>query len=248
MLLALQKPLYDICVRLHRFIIDVDLSRSSLTISDGGVLHQWQKVLRLKAQDTVILCDGKEMECEATLESIEAKHAQLKLEQAHPVTAEPTRHVTLYCSVLKRENFEWVVQKCTELGVKKIVPIIAERTVKTGLKMERLGMIAKEAAEQSGRGMIPVIAEPINFALALMQAKKNALNMFFHYSKISQPRNLRNPATFANFNIWIGPEGGWTEEDVRQAQEYGFQMCSLGMLVLRAETAAIAATFLAEHP
>ncbi len=226
-------------MRLHRFIIDSDLSHSPLTISDEGVLHQWQKVLRLKTGDKVVLCDGKGMECEATVESLESKHARLQLQQASPVEAEPKCSVTLYCSVLKRENFEWVVQKCTELGVKKIVPIITERTVKTGLKMERLRIIAKEAAEQSGRGIIPEISEPMNFFSALKEGK-NHLNIFYHTNE-AEAESLKLKAESSN--VWIGPEGGWTEKEAQLAQEHGFQMGSLGKLVLRAETAAVVAVF-----
>jgi 16S rRNA (uracil1498-N3)-methyltransferase len=165
----------------------------------------------------------------------------LKLQETHSVAGEPTRNVTLYCSVLKRENFEWVVQKCAELGVKNIVPVIAGRTVKTGLKMDRLRMIAKEAAEQSGRGVVPEICEPMNFASALLEAKKNALNIFFH-TKTGKHKDQR---TMNTIGLWIGPEGGWTEQEAKQALDLGFQMGSLGMLVLRAETAAITATFCA---
>ncbi len=224
-------------MRLHRFITDCDLAQSLVTITDAATLHQWQKVLRLKTGDRVILCDGKSMECEATIESLEAKHGRLTLENVHDVLTEPARHVTLYCSVLKRENFEWVVQKCTELGVKEIVPIIAERTVKTGLKMERLRVIAKEAAEQSGRGIIPEISEPMDFDVALKEAKKNALNIFFH----TATEKNKAQGTMNTIGLWIGPEGGWSEKEVQLAQEHDFQMSSLGKLVLRAETAAVVA-------
>ncbi len=226
-------------MRLHRFITDCDLAHSPLAITDTAILHQWQKVLRLKTGDTVILCDGKNTESEATLESLDGKHAKLRLLRVHSVEAEPDRYITLYCSVLKRENFEWVVQKCTEIGAKHIIPIIAERTVKTGLKMERLRIIAKEAAEQSGRGMVPIISEPMNFSSALYESKNNECNVIFHTSAAT---NYQLPTT-NSAGLWIGPEGGWSEGEVQQAQEHGFQMSSLGKLVLRAETAAITATF-----
>src|SRR3990167_10729631 len=167
-------------MRLHRFFITVDLTVSPVRISDPDLLHQWMKVLRLQSGDRLILCDGKGMESEATLVSLEAAHAKLQLHGAHLVAAKSLRPVTLTCSVLKRENFEWVVQKCCEVGVKAIVPIVAVRTVKTGLKMDRLRAIAKEAAEQSGRGIIPDIAEPLTFDRALTEAKKYAQNIFFH--------------------------------------------------------------------
>jgi 16S rRNA (uracil1498-N3)-methyltransferase len=241
-------------MRLHRFILDVDLRRSPLTIRDEAVLKQWTKVLRLAAGDHVILCDGKGMESEATLESITNKNAGVLLHGAHPVNAEPKRSVTLYCSILKRENFEWVVQKCTEVGVQCIVPIVTERTVKTGLKIERLRIIAKEAAEQSGRGMIPDISDHIEFDRALREANKTT-NIFFHCNTAStQPFNHSTIQPFnekieehshQTLGIWIGPEGGWTEEEVQKAEENGFKIGSLGILTLRAETAAVIGAYLA---
>lgn len=236
--------LYPFPVRLHRFIIDADLAQTFATITDTSVLHQWQKVLRLKAGDHVMLCDGKGMESEATMETLEAKHAKLRLHGAHTVTAEPSQEVTLYCSVLKRENFEWVVQKCTELGVKNIVPVIAKRTVKTGLKMERLRLIAKEAAEQSGRGMIPKISEPVDFASALVEAK-NRTNVFFQMQK---EKTESSTLKTESCNIWIGPEGGWTEEEEQEAMDQGCHIASLGKLTLRAETAAVVGCFSVLRP
>ena len=103
--------------------------------------------------------------------------------------------MTLYCAVLKRENFEWVVQKCTELGIRAIIPIVTTRTVKTGLKMDRLRIIAKEAAEQSGRGIIPVINNPLEFDRALEEAKHQQ-NIFFHtitHQQTSKPENQQTP-------------------------------------------------------
>ncbi|OGJ58613.1 hypothetical protein A2881_02460 [Candidatus Peribacteria bacterium RIFCSPHIGHO2_01_FULL_55_13] len=227
-------------MRLHRFITALDLSQSNGIISDPDLLHQWTKVLRLHTGDTVVLCDGKGMEVKGTLRSLDRKHATVQLESQHPVGAEPDRSVTLYCAVLKRENFEWVVQKCTELGIKAIIPIVTTRTVKTGLKMERLRMIAREAAEQSGRGIVPVISEPMEFDRALEEGK-NTRNLFFHTltnQQTSKPANEQTP-----LGIWVGPEGGWTEEEVMKAKDAGFAIASLGALTLRAETAAIIGCF-----
>jgi 16S rRNA (uracil1498-N3)-methyltransferase len=151
------------------------------------------------------------------------------------VDTEPARSVTLCCSILKRENFELVVQKATELGVSRIIPIIAERTVKTGLKMERLKAIAKEATEQSGRGVVPDISEPMSLtdALALPGHK-----LFFHTGTQAHPALSSDPAL-----LFIGPEGGWSDRDVAAAVSAGCQVCSLGKRTLRGETAAIVACY-----
>lgn len=228
-------------MRLHRFITTVNLSLPEIHIDDVDLLKQWTKVLRLKEKDRVILCDGKGKEAEATITEIGRSSVALQLDTPRAVTAEPDKDVTLYCAVLKRENFEWVVQKCTELGVKKIVPVITARTVKTGLKMERLRMIAKEAAEQSGRGVIPEISEPVEFAKALRNVRSHS-NFFFHTAETSQPSQPPQPSQTST-GIWIGPEGGWTDEEGTMAQDHGCTIRSLGELTLRAETAAVIASF-----
>lgn len=191
------------------------------------------------------------MEAKGTLQSLDRKHATVQLGSQYPVHAEPVRSVTLYCAVLKRENFEWVIQKCTELGVKRFVPIITARTVKTGLRMERLRVIAKEAAEQSGRGIIPTIDHPLEFDRACLSGRqaleeaKNQKNIFFHTLTNEQTRKPENQQT--PVSIWVGPEGGWTEEEVDKAKNQGFIFSSLGSLILRAETAAIIAAYVGLH-
>src|SRR6185503_3112201 len=98
------------------------------------------------------------------------------------------REVTLYCSILKKENFELVCQKATEVGAYAICSIIAERTVKTGLNRPRLEKIIKEAAEQSGRSSLPILLEPMSFPEALSSSKANDLNVLFD----KEGKNLDN--------------------------------------------------------
>ena len=105
--------------------------------------------------------------------------AELEILETIKNKNESENHVNLYCSILKKENFELAVQKAVEVGVKEIIPIITARTVKLGLNHERLNKIIKEAAEQSGRGVLPKLDEAIIFDEALKLAKENDLNLFF---------------------------------------------------------------------
>jgi 16S rRNA (uracil1498-N3)-methyltransferase len=149
------------------------------------------------------------------------------------------KKVTLFCAVLKKENFELVVQKATECGVSKIIPIITARTVKTGLNLERLQKIAREASEQSGRSTVPEISEPISFDESLEMTRQNDLKILFDISgKFLGKTSKNSPA------IWIGPEGGWTPEEIKKATQNNFKIASLGPNTLRAETAAIVATYM----
>jgi 16S rRNA (uracil1498-N3)-methyltransferase len=139
---------------------------------------------------------------------------------------------------LKRENFEWLVQKATECGIHYIVPILTRRTVKQGLKLERLREIAREAAEQSGRGRVPGIGEPMPFAEALDAATKAGATYFFDVG------GKRYTGSGERASLFIGPEGGWDPEERALAIESRAMIADLGPRVLRAETAATIASFL----
>jgi 16S rRNA (uracil1498-N3)-methyltransferase len=233
---------YNRRMRLHRFFLDIDLTRSPVTVGDADVCHQMHRVLRLEAGNSVIVADGRGAEAQARIAKIDAKTVTLEFGAPRPVAAEPARAVTLFCAVLKRENMEWVIQKATEAGAKHIVPVLTGRTVKTGVKTDRLLKIAREAAEQSGRGAVPTVAEPVPFERALELAPPR--NIFLDFGGDERwSEQLRAES----IGCWVGPEGGWTDEERAAAKQAGFVIGSLGALTLRAETAAVVATYLAVH-
>ncbi len=228
-------------MKLHRFIGNYDLSAPELDIYDKDVVYQAFKVLRLQAGQKIVLCDGKNREALANILSIDSKMISLQLERVTEMHNEPEREIVLYCSIIKRELFDLVVQKATEIGVRQIIPLLSKRTVKQNVKIERLRTIAKEAAEQSGRGIVPYVHEPMEWHMALNHSKDNLVNLFFHTIE----RGDGIPQGFKKkIGVWIGPEGGWSEDEVLDAQRFSFLMVELGPLVLRAETAAIIASYL----
>lgn len=229
--------IYTATIRLHRFVIGQPLM-AHMTINDRELCHQWAKVLRLETGDQLIAVDGQGHEGTCTLTELRSSQARLQCSDVRDTPDLPLPKTTLYCAVLKRENFEWVVQKATELGVSSIVPVVSERTIKTGLKLERLEKIAREATEQSGRGIVPALHEPLAFQAAL-RADTAPIRLFFHTGPILD----RAPLQASERSLWIGPEGGWTNTEVLQAKAAGCHICSLGPLVLRAETAAVCACF-----
>lgn len=234
-------------MRQNRFFGKFDLTQKSLQITNRDFWHQVKNVLRLGEGEEIILVDERGQEATAKItehgnNSIAVEILEVKLNQN-----ESSRRVILYCSILKRENFELVAQKATEVGVNEIVPIICEHTVKTGLKYERLQKVIKEAAEQSGRGILPILHELINFSQAVKQAQQNDRNFLFDLAgeKFTQSEcvHLRQKT----IGIFIGPEGGWSDFEIDLARQRGFVITSLGKLTLRAETAAIVAGFLASQ-
>ena len=239
-------------MRLNRFIVDLDLRGGPVTLTGQTILKQIKNVLRMKAGDRLILSDGKGKEFLAEVSSItkDAIDADILEELDNP--NEPDIHASLHCSILKRENFEWVVQKACEIGVREIVPIISERTVKTGINEERLSKIMKEAAEQSERKFLPTLSTTITLAEALRRMKKDRLNLFFDrtgtpikdLSVRSDMENLKNVRDQLKTNLFIGPEGGWTGRELQSADENGCIIVQLSKLSLRSETAAVVASYL----
>lgn len=206
---------------------------------DEEVVDQIRKVLKLKVGEQVLLCDGQGNEVVGEITEIVHKVIKLKVLKVQKNENEAGWRVVLYCAILKRENFELVVQKATEIGVAEIVPVVTRRTVKLDIKQERLQKIIKEAAEQSGRGVVPILREPIIFQEAIKNA--NGANILFDSSGSIQASNSKLLTSIA---IWIGPEGGFDEAEITAAKNAGFEIASLGKLTLRAETAAIVASYL----
>ncbi len=253
-------------MKIHRFIVNFDLSKKELEIKDKELINQIKNVLRLKQGEFIELCDGKSIS--AMTEIVEIGKDIIKVKVSAPLRSSSfagqnsTKKVNLFCAILKKENFEMVVQKTTECGVSKIIPIITSRTIKTGLNLERLRKIAKEASEQSGRINVPEILEPISFEKSLELAKEKDLNILFDASGelslkthgyfsaekflvLAPSRSqgiLKDNSPFVN--LFIGPEGGWTKSEIEKAKSLNFKIVSLGSLTLRGETAAIIATYL----
>lgn len=237
-------------MKIHRFIENLDLSKKNIKIFDAGFYNQIKNVLRLKAGDRIILCDGQSNEAVCQITGFDKKFVELEVLEKNKNENEPKKNIILFCAILKRENFEFVVQKATELGVKEIYPIISQRTVKFNLKEERIKKIIKEAAEQSGRSIVPILNKPLNFKEALNISADNQINLFFDKSgEAFNPCGITNN-NLVKIGIFIGPEGGWNEEEIKIVKKMSeknpsFKIISLGKLTLRAETAAIIASYLA---
>jgi len=185
-----------------------------------------------------LVSDGKGNEAEGKIILINKDLIQASKISVKENIPEINKQVILYCAILKKENFELVCQKATEVGVSKIIPVISERTIKLGLKEERLKMIIKEAAEQSGRVIIPELGEPIDFSDAVVSAM--GIRIIFDpdgevMGKVNDEKEV---------SIMIGPEGGWSDVEIKKTIEQGWRIASLGDLTLRAETAAIIASYL----
>jgi 16S rRNA (uracil1498-N3)-methyltransferase len=229
-------------MRRHYFIGEFEFYEDSVNIKDKELINQITKVLRLKIGDEIVLGDGKLNEVTVALNDLRAGNVKAKIIKKEKNKNESKTDCILYCAIIKKENFELVAQKVTECGVKEIVPIITERTVKTGLRMDRLVKIVKEAAEQSGRGVLPIVHEPVSFKEALDMSSENDANLIFNRGGESVEKlKIKSDK---KIGVVVGPEGWWTEAEIQMDKDSSFNIATLGNLTLRAETAAIVATYL----
>ncbi|MFH0820611.1 MAG: RsmE family RNA methyltransferase [Candidatus Peregrinibacteria bacterium] len=227
---------------MHRFYIpSLDLTTDTVSIVDPHRVHQIARVLRMRPGELLSVFDGRGEEREIKILEV-TSHQVLgqRLERLIRRT-EPSVQVSLYQAIPKKTAlFEWVVEKATELGVSAIYPLITERTEKRRMsKFERLERIAIESTEQCNRLRVPLIHHPISFETAFLQAKNGYLAYEFEegmdlldYGKALMTGNA--------LQLFIGPEGGFSQKEVNAAKKAGIKIYSLGSRILRTETAAIA--------
>lgn len=198
----------------------------------------------MKNGDQFIALDNSGFEYLCALENLDKAIASARIIERHKNAAESEIFVSLYQALPKKmELFEMVLQKGTELGVSAFIPLIAEHSeCREITKRERLEKILREAAEQSERGKIPSLSEPITFEKAVAETF-DGISIILH-SRGNWPNlssKLSEIKTAKKCRIFIGPEGGFSENEIKQAQKDGHGIASLGPRILRTETAAIVA-------
>jgi 16S rRNA (uracil1498-N3)-methyltransferase len=224
-------------MRLHRFYVSQPLGEE-VVIDDVSILKQWSKVFRYKKGDFVILFNGDGTDVTFSIDTLFVKSATLLRKEITPAYIPPQK-ITLYLSVIKKDNFELVAQKATELGVSAIIPIITERSEKKSLHGERLQKIIIEASEQCGRGDIPTLLPIVTLHDVFAIERPHTQSFVLQMNGI--PFQAINIPSLDNVSLFIGPEGGWSPSEEQYFQDNGCEAISLGKTTLRAETAAILA-------
>jgi 16S rRNA (uracil1498-N3)-methyltransferase len=174
------------------------------------------------------------------------QQGRVEFELGEEVSAARIPSVTLLLAIFKFDRMEWAIEKCTELGVSRIVPAVARRTdahlaSAAGKRAERWRRIALQAAEQSRRGAAPEIADPVKLQEALGESATLRV-VLSESEEQTLLREVLTPRSEGDIALAIGPEGGWAEDELQLFQKAGWISASLGPTILRAETAAIAAT------
>jgi 16S rRNA (uracil1498-N3)-methyltransferase len=236
---------------MQRFYIPVlDANQKEVRLADSRLVHQCGKVLRMKPGSQFTLFDAAGNEAEYELKSVSKKDLEARrVKELGPSEAEPAIEVHLWQGIPKKPaTFEWIVQKATELGVSHIHPLITRRTeTEFPGKPTRLEVIAMEAAEQCGRRSLPVIHKPAKLAQALLSvapaiSAPAAATWIAYEAHEGDPfsKSLPKMRSQSPLHLFIGPEGGFAEDEMETAKKTGASLFSLGPRILRTETAAVA--------
>lgn len=222
-------------------------TQQTVTLAADEARHL-RDVLRLKPGDEVYVFDGLGHEFRSTVSNIKRDVVELRIEaDVEPAKAESQLQLNLGVALLKGEKFDLVVQKATELGVKRITPLITRyadihlRDASDAMKrVTRWQRIALEAAKQSGRAFVPEICLPVEFG----ELEVEGIGVMFS-ERYGEP--IESLTATSSITALVGSEGGWADDEIETARARGFHVVTLGGRILRAETAAIAVTVLMQH-
>ncbi|MBO5130163.1 MAG: 16S rRNA (uracil(1498)-N(3))-methyltransferase [Oscillospiraceae bacterium] len=226
------------------FVEPEELNASEIVLSGENAQHA--KVLRLKAGEDVLVCDGLGKECVCRVLGVNP--CTLEVREARDSVTEAAVRVSVYMAFPKADKLEHVIQKATELGAYEIVAFPSGRCISRPddkslkKKLERWQKIAASAAEQSGRGRIPEVLVLPSFAAALQRAAEaDKALMFYENEHATTLRMALETGDWKTVSLLTGPEGGLEEREVEQARAAGLQVCTLGSRILRCETAPLCA-------
>ena len=225
------------------FVSPEELGSDNIQLVGENASHA--KVLRLKAGEQVLVCDGEGKEC---LCAVVDSGWNLEVLERRESVSEPGVRVSVYMAFPKSDKLEHVIQKATELGVYEIVAFPSARCVSKPdekslkKKLERWQKIAASAAEQSGRGRIPQVVILPSFSEALKRGAQTDLPMMFYENEQATTLHMAlNSGEWKSAALLTGPEGGLEEKEVKQAMDAGWKVCTLGKRILRCETAPLCA-------
>jgi 16S rRNA (uracil1498-N3)-methyltransferase len=236
----------------HRFFIPPEWLTGNAVAIAGPQAHQIARVLRMRPGDRLVVLDDSGWEFEVHLLAVQPELVRGEVVGRRLAAGEPHTRITLYQGVLKGDHFELVLQKGTELGIVGFVPLVTARTVALdrdapGKKHPRWQSIVQEAAEQSRRGRKPALRPAMPFAQACEEVSRCAELKLLPWEEESQTSmrgvlRAADPAgKEAAVHLFVGPEGGFTRDEVELARGYGLLPVTLGRRILRAETAGLVA-------
>lgn len=228
------------------FVTNAELQQDVIMLTGENAQHA--KVLRLKAGEQVLLCDGEGNEALCTVENANPNAFAFSVCERRNSQTEAAVRVSVYVAFPKADKLEHIIQKATELGAYEIVAFPSGRCISKPdekslpKKLERWQKIAASAAEQSGRGRIPQVLTLPSYNQALERAKQADKALLFYENEHATTLKMAlQSGSYSSVSLLTGPEGGLEEREVRQALDAGLQVCTLGSRILRCETAPLCA-------
>jgi 16S rRNA (uracil1498-N3)-methyltransferase len=262
---------------MHRFFVPSEwLSGGNVTVS-GPLVHQFRRVLRLRAGEHVVFLDNSGWEAEAEIVALEDESVRAVVLRKTLGASEPRTKITLYQSLLKSDRFDYVLQKCTEIGIVEFAPVVSERCIvgdvgQASERVRRWQRIITEAAEQAHRSKLPSLRPAALLSTALEAVKGKGLSLVpwedehsmtirsalaSHTITPAPPLETTGsrrkkdvvplPRRPFAINLFVGPEGGFAPGEIAVARQYGAIPVTLGPRILRAETAGLAAATIVLH-
>jgi 16S rRNA (uracil1498-N3)-methyltransferase len=239
----------------RRFFIPRYRIAGRIAVLTPDQAHHLRDVLRLGTGEEVELFDGEGLRYSGRVECRGAEVHIVSLKRLEPAE-EPKTSLVLAAAIIKADRFEWILQKGTELGVDRFLPLLTRFSnvripaARLEARLERWQRIIREASKQSRRVTTPRIQLPLSFSDLVASPEHAGFARFMLHEKAPQRLKMVTPAD--HVLLCVGPEGGWDAAETQAAEEAGFRLVNMGSRIMRAETAALAAVavfqFLLEQP
>jgi 16S rRNA (uracil1498-N3)-methyltransferase len=235
---------------MSRFYVSKESVKENQVLISGKEAHHILDVMRLKVSDEIVVFDGTGKEYVGKVKEVGHKTLSLEIVKTRDAIIHERYNVTLIQAIPKKDKMDYIVEKATELGVDRVIPVITTRTIpdwneskKVGI-VERWERIAQETAKQCGRTVLPEIKPIMDFKNAIIAASSvhtSEVRMIAALSdKTIKLKNVLKSYGSGKIVIAIGPEGDFTKEEIEFANKSGFKTVSLGSRVLKSDTAALA--------
>jgi 16S rRNA (uracil1498-N3)-methyltransferase len=241
---------------MRHFYIEPAMGTKPAVTLAGAEAHHLRNVLRLKPGDRLKLFDGTGYEYDAVIQALSASKADLVIAGKRRVTTESPLHLVIAQAFLKEKKMDKILPPLCELGMTQWIPFFSERSVprpdkeRLAVRLERWEKIIKEAFKQCRRTVLPKITAPVSFDEMLKMGQHCELKYIFweEQSPAQSQKGLAAPHPVENgIMMVLGPEGGFSRQEVEKANHHGFETAGLGPRILRAETATVAACALAQY-
>lgn len=231
---------------MQRFFLNEDAFQGEVVYFPEEVSHQISRVLRMKPGDVVVAINPLGKEFRLTLQDVNPKICIGKVISVQAAQGEPTLQLDLFVALTQREKFEWILQKCTEVGVSSITPVFTERSLVLNQqvvekKQDRWEKIIREAAEQSQRGRVPELKEALDYETVCSQVRADRRLIAWVGETSQNLASVMGDGKINQLALLIGPEGGFSSTEVQNALASGWSPFTMGKRILRMETAAVVA-------